>query len=311
MLRRFILLFTVSLICPLGGIAETVVLSNGDVLDAVSVEPIDTGWRVEHPVLGTLELAGDAVARIDSPAAAPTPPVSAEPTPEPADRGVFGSGWLIGFDRAFSFGLSGARGNSDNLDATVGLDIDFEDDETRWIFDGRFYYAESSGTETKNQGYADLTRDWLLTDRPYFYFGQIRWDVDEFEAWDHRGTVSGGVGWNLHETETLAVRARTGLAVTRTFGGTDEETDYELLIRFETDWKPSEHQTLTAYNATYPSMKDTGEFRNLTGIQWKINFADSPGLALQLGLENEYESDVPRGTDRNDLQYNASLVVGF
>ena len=295
--------------------AETVMLANGDLLDAVSVERTDDGYVVEHAVLGTLVLPADRVLHVGaaSDIVEVPPDVAAEPPAEPVeiDRGLFGTGWLVDWDREFSLGLSGARGNSDNLDATAGILFKYEDDHKRWNFDLRYFYAESEGDSTKDQGYLDLTRDWLLPGERHFYFGQLRWDVDDFEAWDHRGTLGGGIGWNLIETETFALRSRAGLALTRTFGGPDEETTPEALLRLETDWQPTPNQTFTAYNALYPSLKDGGEFRNVTGVSWKIDFADSQGLALQLGLENEYESQVPLGTDRNDLQYNASLVVDF
>ena len=299
-----------AVIHSMGATAEPVVLSNGDVLDAVSVERSDEGWILEHSVLGTLLLEADRVARV-GPIPTSVAAGSAAPSPSEVDAGVFGTGWLAGFDRSLSLGLSGARGNSENLDGAVGLDLDFEDERSRWNFDGRFYYAESRGANTKNQGYLDLTRDWLVPNQRHFYFAVLRWDADEFQDWDHRGSLGGGIGWNLVTHQNFALRARTGAALTRTFGGVDEETDYEILLRLEADWHPAEQQTITAYSTLYPSLKDTGEFRNLTGIEWKIDLPESDGLSLRLGLENEYESDVPADTDRNDLQYNASLVVDF
>ncbi len=290
--------------------AERVALSNGDVLEAVRVERTEDGWLIEHAVLGTLELAADAVVLDETPATLSVPDVAAEPS-EAADTGLFGSGWLVDFDRAFSLGLSGASGNSRNKDFTAGLDLDFENELRRWNFDGRFFYSESDGSGTKNQAYADLTRDWLLPSETHFYFAHLRWDLDQFEDWDHRGSLGGGVGWDLVTREGFKLRARTGGAVTRTFGGTDDDTDLELLLRVETEWQPTPHQTIAAYNTIYPSVTDTGEFRNLSGVTWKIALADAEGLALQLGLENEYESDVAPGIERNDLQYNASLVVDF
>lgn len=291
--------------------AEPIALANGDVLDAVRVEQTEDGWIIEHAVLGTLELPTDAVATVETntPAAALTD-VAAEPRSD-ADTGVFGSGWLVDFDRSFSLGLTGASGNSENKQFSAGLDLDFEDDRKRWNFDGRYDYAESDGSGTTNQGYLDLTRDWLLPNQSHFYFGQLRWDVDRFEDWDHRGNIGAGIGWELVSREDFSLRARTGLAVTRTFGGSEDDTDLELLLRLETEWQPSEFQTITAYNTIYPSVTDTGEFRNLTGVTWKIALAEAEGLALQLGLENEYESDVVLGSKHNDLKYNASLGVDF
>ena len=295
--------------------AETVMLANGDLLDAVSVEHTDDGYIVEHAVLGTLVLPADTVLQVGAAAAPAAVPidVAAEPPAEmiPVDPGIFGTGWLVDFDREFTLGLSGARGNSSNLDATAGVLFKYEDDHKRWNFDLRYFYAESESDVTRDQAYVDLTRDWLLAGERHFYFGQLRWDVDDFEAWSHRGTVAGGMGWDIITEDTFALRGRTGLALTRTFGGPDPETTPELLLRLETDWQPTPNQSITAYNALYPSLKDAGEFRNVTGIAWKIDFADSQGLALQLGVENEYESQVPDDSDRNDLQYNASLVVDF
>ncbi len=102
--------------------AGPVVLSNGDVLDALRVERSEEGWIIEHAVLGTLVLEADRVARV-GPEPAPVAPVAAEPAARSAadrDAGIFGTGWLEGFQRSFSVGVSGARGNSENVDLPRG-----------------------------------------------------------------------------------------------------------------------------------------------------------------------------------------------
>jgi hypothetical protein len=68
---------------------------------------------------------------------------------------------------------------------------------------------------------------------------------------------------------------------------------------------------VTAYTTFYPSLSDGGEFRNLTGVDWSLRIADALGLSLNLGVQNEYESDVAPGIEKNDLLYRAALMYDF
>ena len=49
----------------------------------------------------------------------------------------------------------------------------------------------------------------------------------------------------------------------------------------------------------------------MTAAEWVIDMSGIEGLALKLGIENEYDSQ-PRGdARRNDLNYYLALVYGF
>ena len=43
-------------------------------------------------------------------------------------------------------------------------------------------------------------------------------------------------------------------------------------------------------------------------MDWSLLISDGLGLSLNLGVKNEYESDVAPGIDKNDLVYQASLL---
>jgi hypothetical protein len=96
--------------------------------------------------------------------------------------------------------------------------------------------------------------------------------------------------------------------VSRTFGEDDRWVP-ELGLGLEGVWKIAENHRLTFYNKLYPDLIETGEFRNLSGAAWII--ALNQELSLKLAAENEYESFAPEGTEKNDLRYTGSILIGF
>jgi hypothetical protein len=120
------------------------------------------------------------------------------------------------------------------------------------------------------------------------------------------------MGYSFIDDETFDLRGRLGVGGTKTFGSPgDDEWVPEAVIGLETEWLPAERQKVTAYTTFYPSLSDGGEFRNLTGVDWSILVAETLGLSLNLGVQNEYESDVGPGIENNDLLYRAALLYDF
>jgi hypothetical protein len=58
-------------------------------------------------------------------------------------------------------------------------------------------------------------------------------------------------------------------------------------------------------------LDEPGEFRSVSTAEWVIALGKADGLSFKLGLENEYESDVGRDTESNDLSYYGALVFDF
>ncbi len=83
------------------------------------------------------------------------------------------------------------------------------------------------------------------------------------------------------------------------------------MLGIETEWLPAAGQKVTAFNTIYPSLSDGGEFRNLTGVDWSLAISSALGLSLNLGVQNEYESKVDPGIEKNDLLYRAALLYDF
>lgn len=289
--------------------ADKLRLKNGDVVTGEIVETSDAGVVLEHAVLGKLTVAADQIdAQVEGDAALPAPPAP----PPPVRRGIAGTSVLRGWNKQIQLGFTGSSGNSDNQDLLAGVRGNFANDVKRWQFDSGYYRASTDGDETKNQAFAMLLRDFLFPGEKYFAWGAGRYDYDTFQDWDHRLGLSGGAGYSFIDGEKFDFRGRAGLGATKTFGapGKDEWVP-EAVLGLETEWLPAARQKVFAYTTFYPSLTEGGEFRSLSGVDWSLAIADGLGLSLNLGVQNEYESDVPAGVEKNDLLYRAALLYDF
>jgi putative salt-induced outer membrane protein YdiY len=289
--------------------ADKVRLKNGDVVTGEIVETNAEAVVLEHAVLGKVTIALDQIdAQVDGDAALPAPPAP----PPPPRPGLFGSGVLAGWNKQIQLGFTGSSGNSDNQDLLAGVRGNYADDTKRWQFDSGYFRSSTDGSETKNQAFAMLLRDFLFAGEKYFAFASTRYDYDQFQAWDHRLNLAAGGGYAFIDGEKFDLRGRLGFGGTKTFGSPgDDEWIPEAVLGLETEWLPAERQKVTAYTTFYPSLSHGGEFRSLSGVDWVLQISDGLGLSLNLGVQNEYESDVPAGIEKNDLLYRAALLYDF
>lgn len=272
---------------------ETVKLVNGDTLEGKVLERTDDGIVLEHPVLGRLELDADQLAA------------------EETQPGLFGSTFLKGWHRQLEAGFNGAQGNSETLNARLGLHLGVRDDHRRWDIDAVYHLARSDGETSDNTAYAQAVFDFLHPDRRWFPFADARWEFDEFNDWDHRISAHAGVGHQLFENERFELHGRVGAGATRPFGSDDDSFAPEALIGLGATWTLSDRMELDFYSKFFADLEDFGEYRNLSGAAWIVDILDEAGLRLKLGVDNRYESWVSEDTKRNDLKYYGSVLLDF
>jgi hypothetical protein len=175
---------------------ETIELGNGDKVTGTVVERTDEKIVLDHEVFGRMEV-----------------PLAQLKQPEPPNPGLFGTGFLEGWTRTFSLGLSGQEGNSKTLDIIVGLDADAENEKRRWAFDARYNYSTADSDTTNNNAMVALGRDWLFSESRWFTFARGRFDYDDFRTWEFRLQGDAGVGYEFIKWETFTLRGRTGPSV--------------------------------------------------------------------------------------------------
>ncbi|MFI4860523.1 MAG: YdiY family protein [Phycisphaerales bacterium JB063] len=299
--------------------AETIELVDGDVINA-PITARDAGTvTVNHPSLGEMTISRDRIVAIHEDADAHAEAEAEEAAAEAADalaaeraadEGMFGTGLFKGWNRQISLGVNGAEGNSRNVNIRANFHTDYEDDTDRWIFDMLYRVSRSSGATTENRFQAELTKDWLLPEEDYFFWANGKFEWDDFEAWDNRISGFLGAGYQFVDNDTWNVRGRAGIGGNQTNGGNTNEFTFEALLGVEVDYVISDKQSVAFTNYLYPSLEDS-EFRNITTLAWQVQIDQDKGMSLQLGVANEYDSNAPTGTKKNDFTYYAALVWDF
>lgn len=293
MLQRALLAWVAGLVVAAAAArADSLVLANGDELTGEVVEWAVDHVVLEHPQLGRVRIDLDKL-KLD--------------TGEPPNPGLFDTTFMRGWKRRIEFGLNGKQGNTVNTNVTAGLTLDYEDDWTRWKFDGRYYYYRSDDGDEENNGRFDLRRDWLSPDSRWFASVGSRYQFDQFEAWKQRITLFGGPGLHVVRREAHELDALLGPAFTREFGESGE-SKIEGLLGLDYTWTVSERHSLALENYLFVETRPSaGALRNFTSAKWSIAIVDRPALSLNVGFENEFESEPEEGDKSNDLIYFVSL----
>ncbi len=296
-------------------------LNNDDRLSGRIDKQTDNFILLDHPLLGLLQISVEDIKQISLvESVAEQEPTSNKPDfiaskqsdNIPAEQpGLFGTRFLQGWTRHIGTGFSGSEGNSQVMNFNIGLDTKFKDEWKRSEFSSAFFFARSNNETSKNKANAQLIRDWLKPESRWFYFGQGRYDYDQFESWDHRISGSGGLGYELIESERAELRGRLGLGLTRTYGDDDDDLTPEAVLGLEGLWNINQNQKLTAKNTLYPDFENEGEFRNISSADWTIKVNEWGNMNLKFGLQNEYISDPQGDAKNNDLDYYGRLGYDF
>jgi putative salt-induced outer membrane protein YdiY len=318
---RRILTTALLLALPVSATAETIKLDDGDVINAPIISRAGGVVTIDHPTLGEVAIPREKIAAIyedpDAMAAAEAEAAAADKAAaleaeRAADDGLFGTGIFKGWNRRLELGLTGAEGNSQNINFRTAFHTDYEDDEDRWIFDTVYRASKSDGTTTENKFYAQLTKDWLFPEEKYFVFANGRYDWDEFQDWDSRWSGFLGAGYQFLDDEKWNVRGRAGLGGNQEMGGAQgDEFTLEALLGVEADYKINEDQSIAFTNYFYPSLEDAADFRNVTTLDYVIAIDKDKGIDLKIGIANEHDSSAPATTKKNDFTYYISLVWKF
>ncbi|MEM6550930.1 MAG: DUF481 domain-containing protein [Planctomycetota bacterium] len=312
--RRLIAPTTAVLLAGLatGVAADSVQLESGEVLEGEITGQTDEAVSLEHPVLGPLVIPrGQIQSLVDSDAEAADAP-AAEPEPQPDPTASFGpSRWFLpGFEKSFEAGINGSDGNSETLNLYANFNATKETETDRLSIISKYFRSSDDGDTSENEFTLEATKDWLITDEAYFFFARGKYEYDQFEAWEHRVSGYGGVGYTFYNDPKFELRGRAGAGPAYEFGDVDELT-WEALLAIEGIYRISETQEFTFSNTLLPSLSEGGEFRNLTSLAYSIALDTAKGMSLKFGIENEYDSDPAAGDERNDLKYFGAIVLAF
>ena len=278
--------------------ADTLVLANGDKIEGEITEWAVDHVVIEHPQIGSMRFELDQL-ELD--------------TGTPPNPGLFGTRFLRGWSRRIDLGINGEQDDSPTASVTLGSKFTYKDHWTRWVFNGRYFYNVSSGSDgdNDNNATADLSRHWLNPESRWFLALAGRYQFDQFQAWKHRISLFAGPGFHVLDGEKHTVDLEAGPGYTREFG-TSNTNKAEAVLTLSYDWKISERQSFDFANQYFLQLApNAGDWRNFTRTTWSVRLTERPALSLNIGLQNEYDSTPDEGDPTNDLKYFLTLGMNF
>lgn len=315
--------------------ADTIELTNGDVLTGTVMEQTDQGVTLNHAILGKITLGTDRIASVkisgaDEPATeSQTPDADAEKSEAPAspspdtqaleqaaleaagEERSFWQRFREDWDSRLTLGLNGSSGPTDRQDYRVKFKTNFEDGRERVSFDTSWYFATADGNQSQNQIQANLTKDWLQKDEPWFFFVKGQYKFDNNRSWENRTSAFGGGGYTLTKTDDVEVNTRLGFGGTYEYGSVNEFTPEALFGGSVVKWHVNDRSAISGETIYYPSLEDSANFRIESSLEWTYKLDMADGLSLKLGVENEYDSATPNETGNNDVRYYGAVVLSF
>ncbi len=204
------------------------------------------------------------------------------------------------------FGAFNSSGNSDNVGVTGALSLTREGINWRHNLRGRVDYQETDGVVTSEQYLAAYEPNLILSDR-LFAFALAQYERDRFQGFSARYSLSGGLGYDIIDTETMTFSAQAGPAWRRTeFVGGGSSSDLAGNASFDFDWDISDNITFTQDGSAF-IQSGSSTFVSDTGLQAAI--ADD--LSVRLSFTLEHDTEPPAGSVKTDTLSRVTIIYDF
>jgi len=334
-----------ALVCSLllagPGLAEEVVLSGGDRLNGTITEHTSESITLKHSVLGTLTIPMDRIESVDGrkPSAYFAPPSITAKTDTGNNQPEQEGGSTPDVDSTTapidaepekkewkgSFNLSGSYNTGTTENASLFLQLQLKrDNEVEMTSISTFYRFASANNET-NQSWYNFTLDqvWKLptVDTRWDIFGDLQFDWSEQNSWQQRIAAHLGGQYPLLTLDkksdpdlwfdSLVLNGRIGAGPRKEFAGTDTDVIAEGDLGGNLTWDFTDKHGVVASASYLPDLADFDLYRVDASLNWKIKLDGLDGLALQLGIQYQFQSEVARDDKNYDLLTTVGLSYDF
>ncbi len=214
------------------------------------------------------------------------------------------------WDAGVEFGLNGTDGLNQAQSIRTGGHLRRETDV--WKFDSNIVFNRNSANkvETQNNALHDARLDRIIAGSRWTLFLSEQLLYDEFQAFDLRLAINGGVGYQFFDRDWFDLTGRVGAGASREFGGPDDSIPAEALFGLESQYKISDMQRLAGRIDYFPEWEDFGRYRIVADVGWEIDLDRPANVSLKFSVIERYDS-TPNGADPHQLDYAALLIWGL
>lgn len=278
------------------GTAVTLKLKNGDMISGDIVSRDKERLVILSPVLGEVGIRREFVLEIIEHKAAGTPP-------EEKDKSLW--------KRNLSFGYSRTGGNTNSSRLSTQVDLNRKTGSDEFTAQGKVSYSSADRKMHTQRWYGMLRYAYSFWDMKWYNFYKLESDHDRFASIDYRITPSVGIGYWFSDKAPFKAMAELGIGFEHThFNNNVKDADEAILIpRIFLEKTLFSKSRLSQEVAIYPSLEDSGDYRLRSETAF-INPLDDR-FSLKVSFIDEYDSNPPPDTKKNDTRLVSSLVYSF
>jgi len=204
-------------------------------------------------------------------------------------------------------GIVFASGNTDTETTNVKLDTSREVDRWKHAFGVAALRAVNDGLKTAERYGATWQSDYRLTERS-FWFGGLRYQLDEFSGFDYQASLSTGYGYRFIDTERTKFNGQAGVGYRRSklqpVGDIESSAIFRGDLRFE-------HALTDTTKIIDTFIVEAGSDNTFVGNDLALQVKMSDKFALSVGLGVRYNTDPPLGLKKTDTLTTVNLVYAF
>jgi putative salt-induced outer membrane protein len=210
------------------------------------------------------------------------------------------------FTGSTELGYVATSGNTDNTSFDFKFDGTVSYARMSHQFIANAYFASESGNTTGERYLAAYKPKWAIDERNYAW-GLLRYTDDRFSGYKYQSSETLGYGYKFLIGPKHYLNGEVGA------GARQQETDageYDANPVLQLDGSYKYQFTKTSsfiQNLTMIYGTDNTEVLSFTGLKAAINSS----LALTLGLDVKYNSDVPDDKENTDTKTTANIVYNF
>lgn len=170
-------------------------------------------------------------------------------------------------------------------------------------------YQRTDGVESANRVQGSNKSDFDIGSR-YYAYALAGAGYDDIQKIDLEYKFGPGIGEHLITRKNFVLNIESGLNYEAQYrrDTANLETFY-LRFGFDTTWKIRRNLKLTQEEAFYPDMEQEGQYHN--DFTANLSYGFWKNLSLNLTLQDDYNTEVAPGVDRNRLEVRSSLGITF
>ncbi len=181
-----------------------------------------------------------------------------------------------------------------------------------WAFKGDLFYSSQKRRMDRQKWYLMARYAYSFgRDKKWYNFYRFESDHDRFADIDYRFVPAGGFGYWFFDTDKTRLMAEVGGGIERTHfkSNTKYTSDWVLIPRAWLEKKIFENTTFSQGISYYPAFEDFNHYRlrSETALNIKMN----NHIKIRFSIFDDYNSNPPKDTKKNDMRAITSLVCSF